>query len=225
MSNNPVIVRARRELPLNRWLWLVKWLLLIPHYIVLCFLWLAFVILTLIAYIAVLFTGRYPKGMHTFNVGVLRWAWRVDYYGYNVLGTDRYPPFTLTEVSEYPAGLNVDFPERLPRWRPLISWLLAIPHFMIIGAFAGTATWTVYQSASGNTIIQLPGGLIPILILFAVITLLFTRRYPQGLYDLLVGFNRWVFRVVAYVGLLTKAYPPFRLDQGDQALTDTDHPA
>jgi Domain of unknown function (DUF4389) len=79
---------------LNRWLPLVKWLLVIPHFIVLIFLWIAAVIVTIVAWFAILFTGRYPKGMFDFVEGVLRWGQRVIAYAF-LLVTDRYPPFSL----------------------------------------------------------------------------------------------------------------------------------
>src|SRR3974377_2578173 len=72
----PVRVDASLDAPLSRWLWLVKWLLAIPHYIVLAFLWAGFVILSAVAWVAILATGRYPRGIFEFNVGVLRWTWR-----------------------------------------------------------------------------------------------------------------------------------------------------
>jgi len=212
----PVQVRARLDGPLSRWLWLVKWLLAIPHYIVLFFLWIAFFVVTVIAFFAILFTARYPRGLFSFNLGVLRWSWRVGYYTYSALGTDRYPPFSLGEEPDYPATLDVAYPGRLSRGLVLVKWwLLAIPQYAIAAVFAGGAAYTATGS-SGDTwqADALSGGLIGLLVCFAGIALLFAGRYPRGLYDLIVGMNRWVLRVIAYAALMTDAYPPFRLDQG-----------
>jgi hypothetical protein len=212
MNFYPVHVRARADAP-GRWLWLVKWLLLIPHYLVLTVLWVAFVVLTVVAYVAVLFTGRYPHAIFAFNVGVLRWSWRVGYYGYQALGTDRYPPFTLAEVPDYPAGLQVEYPPRLPRWLPLVAWLLAIPHIVIVSAFTNAGSWQVSQNDNGTAAVPL--SVVGALVLITAGALLFTGRYLPGLFNLLVGIARWSIRVIAYVALLTHVYPPFRLDQGE----------
>jgi len=80
---------------LNRWLPLVKWLLAVPHYILLVFLWIAAVVAVVIAWFAILFTGRYPRGLFDFVLGVLRWGNRVVAYAF-VLVTDQYPPFRLS---------------------------------------------------------------------------------------------------------------------------------
>ena len=213
-SSYPVRVDARLDPHLSRWLWLVKWVLTIPHYIVLVFLWIAFILTSIVAFFAILFTGRYPRSIFEFNVGVLRWTWRVNYYAYSALGTDRYPPFTLAEVADYPAQLHVPYPEHLSRGLVLVKWwLLALPHLIIVGIFAGGGTWLATRSDTQNYS-WTGGGLIGLLVLIAAIILTITGRYPRGLYDFILGMNRWVLRVAAYTALMTDAYPPFRLDNG-----------
>jgi hypothetical protein len=211
----PVRLEGRLDSELSRWQWLVKWILMIPHVVMLAFLWAAFAVLTVVAGVAILFTGRYPKSIFDFNVGVMRWTWRVGYYSYSVLGTDQYPPFTLADT-DYPASFDVAYPERLSRGLVLVKWwLLAIPHYLIIGLFtSGLVWWTTELNESGNAVLEIGGGLIGILVLIAAVGLVFTGSYPHGLFDLVMGLNRWVYRVVAYAALMRDEYPPFRLDTG-----------
>src|SRR2546423_15678870 len=112
-SPYPVRVDARLDPHLSRWLWLVKWVLTIPHYIVLFFLWIAFAVMSVVAFFAILFTGRYPRPIFEFNVGVLRWTWRVNYYAYSALGPPQYPPFPPAQVPAYPPQLHVPSPAHL----------------------------------------------------------------------------------------------------------------
>jgi len=210
-SSYPVRVDATHDPAPSRWLWLVKWLLAIPHYVILFFLWITLLVLTIVAFWAILFTGRYPRRIFDHNVGVLRWTWRVTYYAYGALGTDRYPPFTLHDVPDYPARLDVAYPGQLSRGLVLVKWwLLAIPHYVIVGILLGGSRgeWDDDRWRSGSP------GLLGFLVFVVAVVLLFTGRYPRSLYDLVVGLNRWVFRVAGYATLMTDAYPPFRLDQG-----------
>lgn len=207
----PVHVEAQLDTKVSRWLWLLKWLLALPHYFVLAFLWVAFVVLSVVAFFAILVTGRYPRRIFDFNVGVLRWQWRVSYYAYGALATDRYPPFTLRDVPDYPAHLEVDYPAHLSRGLVLVKWwLLAIPHYLVVCLLVGGA---YYISTDDGSRVG-AAGLIPLLALVAGFVLLFTGRYPEPVFNLLLGLNRWVLRVAGYAALMTDTYPPFRLDQG-----------
>lgn len=169
-------------------MWLVKWFLALPHLIVLFFLWFALIVTSIVAWFAILFTARYP-------------------------------PFTLART-DYPADFDVDYPERLSRGLVLVkSWLLAIPHLLIVGVLAGTTrTWAASDDGwSGYGARYAAGGmisLIALLVLIAGVILLFTGRFLPSLFDLLLGLNRWVYRVTAYVALMRDEYPPFRLDMG-----------
>jgi len=203
----PVTLEGELDEALSRWLWLVKWLLIIPHVIVLVFLWIGFVLVSVVAFFAILFTERYPRGLFEFNVGVLRWSWRVAFYSYSALGTDRYPPFSLKPAPDYPARLEIEYPEHLSRGLVLVKWwLLAIPHYIVVAFFDGG-----FGRFWGP-------GLIGALVLFAAVVLLFKQRYPRDMFDLVMGMNRWTFRVVAYAALMRDEYPPFRLDIGPTEL-------
>ena len=226
----PVRIDGQLQPDLSRWLWLVKWFLAIPHYIVLAFLWLTLFVLTVVAFFAILFTGRYPRGIFDFNVGVLRWTWRVAYYSYGALGTDRYPPFTLDDVPDYPARLEIPYPEQLSRGLVLVKWwLLAIPHYVVVGIFVGSGyamSREGWWGWWGWWAFEL--GLIGVFVFYVGVALLFIGNYPRGIFDFVLGLDRWVARVAAYVLLMRDEYPPFRLDQGGtetSAPTELESPA
>ena len=206
----PLQMEAALDAP-SRWLWLVKWILVIPHLVVLAFLWMAFFVLSVVAFFAILITGRYPRGIFDFNVGVMRWSWRVSYYANGAFATDRYPPFSLREIEDYPTHLAIEYPERLSRGLVLIKWwLLALPHYVIVALLVG-GTFFAFRDDTFRVGFS---GLIGVLALIGAVVLLFTGRYPQPLFDLVLGLNRWVLRVGAYSALMTDVYPPFRLDAG-----------
>jgi len=200
IGDYPLTLTGELSEPLSPALWLVKWFLLIPHYVVLGFLWAGFCVSWFLCLVAIVCTGRYPRALFDYNVGVLRWSWRVGFYSYQALGTDRYPPFSL-RAGGYRADLDVAYPERLSRGLALVKWwLLAVPQLMIVGLF---------QGGGGQ---HWGGGLVPLLTLYAGVVLLFTGRYPRDMFSFIMGMNRWTYRVLAYVALMTDRYPPFRLE-------------
>ncbi len=198
----PARLDGRLDPATSRWLWLVKWLLVLPHIVVLAFLWAAVVVTTFIAGVSILITGRYPRSLFDFNVGVMRWTWRVAFYSMSAFGTDRYPRFSLAPDPTYPAEFAVDYPQQLSRGLVLVKWwLLALPQLLIVAIFAGGFGLH-------------PGNLIGLLALIAAVMLAVTGKYPQEIFDLVMGFNRWCYRVLVYVALMRDEYPPFRLDTG-----------
>jgi hypothetical protein len=201
-TSYPVAVEARLDEELSRWRWLVKWFLAIPHLVVLALLWLAFAVLTVIAGASIALTGTYPRRIFDFNVGVMRWTWRVHVYAF-ALGTDRYPPFTLDDDPTYPARLDVEYPAQLSRGLVWVKWwLLAIPHYLIVALIAG------------GPFPRVPLGALSALGLVAGVALAVTRRYPPSIFPIVVGLYRWCWRVAAYAALMRDEYPPFRLDTG-----------
>jgi len=196
----PLSLKGELTEPLSPGLWILKWFLLIPHYFILTFLWLAFIVVSIIAFFSILFTMKYPRAMFDFNVGVLRWTWRVGFYSYQALGTDKYPPFTL-KAGDYPADLDVIYPRRLSRGLVLVKWwLLAVPQYIVVGAFQGGLGFRY-------------GGLVFVLAIYAGVVLLFTGKYPKDIFDFVLSMDRWSYRVAAYAALMTDRYPPFRLGE------------
>jgi hypothetical protein len=221
--NSSLTLTGALDPRLSRWLWLVKMFLAIPHYLILVVLWAAFIVVTVIAWFAILFTGRYPRRFFDFNVGVMRWTWRVGFYVYAALGTDRYPPFSMAPA-EYPAALDIAYPERLSRGLVFVKWLLAIPHLIVVGLLGFTIM--LYPIPALNELggeVQTVGGysVLNLLVVIAGFFLLITGKHPRSLFDFLMGINRWMYRTLLYVGLMTDEYPPFRLDAGP---TEPTHP-
>ena len=192
-GDGPVRVRGDDDAP-SRWLWLVKWCVLaVPHYPILIGLYLVYPLSTIVAGVVILCTGRYPRLLFDFNVGTLRWSWRVMNFRFPMNSTDKYPPFTLASRPDYPGDLEVDYPQRLRNWAVLVKWLLAVPQVLLC--------WSMEP-------------LLQALCVIAAVSLLCTGTTPAGMHDLLMGIVRWRYRVAVYVSLMDDRYPPFRMDLG-----------
>ncbi len=172
-----------------RFLPLVKWLLLVPHYIALFFLAIGAAVVAFIAFFAVLFTGSYPRGLWDYMVGFYRWALRVA--AYLLLMTDRYPPFTLGETDDDNVILVAEYPEKVERWRPFVAWLLVIPY-----AVVASLIFAVAQVCS----------------ILAFFTIIFTKRIPEGIFDIMRVALNWQTRASLYSYWMTVKYPPFNWD-------------
>ena len=190
-SDYPVDLVGHYEEQVNRFLWLVKWLLVIPHAIVLWFLGLPTILTIPLSWLIIVIGGRYPSFLWAYHAGLLRWNWRMNFYSYEAGTTDRYPPFSFESRDDYPADIRIEYPERSSRLTVLFRWLLIIPHWIIV-SFLGTIR--------------------NLLVLFALVVLLFTGRYHASIFEIVMGLNRWIYRVSAYGSLLVDEYPPFRFD-------------
>ena len=184
-SSYPVTFDIEYPGELSRWKIFVKWLLAIPHLIVVYGLTLALEAITFVAWFAILFTGRYPRGLFDFAVGVLRWQFTVN--SYVLLMRDEYPPFSLS-ATDYPVQVDIQYPEKLSRLLIFVKWLLVIPNFIVL-YFLLLAYFVT--------------------LVIAWFAILFTGRYPRGLFDFAVGVWRWYLRVYTYMFLLRDEYPPF----------------
>jgi len=187
----PVELVGAYQERVNRFLWLIKWILLIPHIVVLWLLSLPVIITTPFSWLAVIITGRYPAFLWGYHTGLLRWNWRVNFYSYEAGSTDRYPPFSFQSRDDYPADLIIEYPETSSRLTGFFRWLLIIPQWIVISFLS-----------------EITG----ILVVFALLALLFTGRYPESLFRIIMSLNRWTYRVTAYGWLLVDDYPPFSFD-------------
>ena len=181
-----VVTEFDRQEEYNRWLPIVKGLLLLPHWIVLIFVWIAAFFAIVGAWVAVLFTGKYPPGIHRFVTGSYRWTARVSAYG--LFMTDKYPPFSLDHDDEYPVRMDIAYTENIARWRPLVHWLLVFPYAIV----ASVLVWLAY-----------------IVSFIAFFTILFTKNFPQGMFDFNVVALRWQNRASGYYLWMTERYPPW----------------
>jgi Domain of unknown function (DUF4389) len=184
-------VRFDVEYPerLSRWKIFLKWLFAIPHVIIIYLLSIVNNVMIFIAFFAVLFTKKWPRGMFDFSLQIQRWTANVLAYGFLLL-RDEYPPFS-GDSGDYPLTLEVEYRDDLSRWMIFVKWLLVIPHLIVLMVLAIAAY---------------------VVVIIAFFAILFTGRYPRGMFNFVVGTYRWLVRVSAYATwFMTDRYPPFSL--------------
>lgn len=188
LRDYPVQVGIQHQEEYSRFMPLIKWLLLFPHYVCLFFLGFGAIFVGIYAFFAVLVTARYPEGAFDYIAGLQRWGLRVA--AYHSLMVDEYPPFTLDDVPDYPARFAIAYPEHVERWRPLVAWLLIFPYIFVAGVLAFAAGF---------------------LVLIGFFAILFTKSFPRGLFEFVEVALRWTYRANAYAYFLVTRYPPFAL--------------
>ncbi len=171
---------------LSRGLIFIKWLLVIPHLVVLWVLGIVEAVVGFIAFFAILLTGTYLRGLWDRSLSIMRWSTRVSVY--TSLLRDEYPPFG---EQPYPIQFEMIYPTRLSRWKSFVKWILIIPHMI--------ALWVL-------------GMLSSIVSVVAWFAILITGTYPRTLFDFTVGVLRWSSRVSVYSLLMSDEYPPFSLE-------------
>ena len=173
---------------LSRGLIFVKWLLAIPQFIIVYLLYIVAEILAVLAWFAILITGRYPKSFFEFGSGVLRW--QANVLAYVFLLRDEYPPFSW-EPGDYPLLLEIPYADRQSRFRLFIRLFAVIPNQIVLQFVSTAALFTT---------------------VIAWWAILFTGRYPRGLFKFAVGTMRWYERLYAYLFLLRDEYPPYSIN-------------
>jgi hypothetical protein len=193
--DDPIRVRSDLDAP-SRWSCLFKWCALaVPHYPILIALYLLYPFATIAAGVAIMFTARYPRPLFDFNVGVLRWSWRLMNYRFPMNSTDRYPPFTLASKPDYPADLEVDYPDGPTNRAALLTrWLLGLPQILLCWALE---------------------PFLQLLCVTNAVWLVAKGTINPGMFDLLLGIVRWRYRVAVYISMMRDEYPPFRMDLGN----------
>ena len=174
---------------LSRWLWLFKGFLLIPHMIILWFLGVASMFVLALSWLIIVITGRQPKSLWDFLLGVNRWSLRTNAYASHM--TDKYPPFSMSDEPTYPVRINAEFATIRSRLSVFFRWFMLIPQWIVVW-FLSSVFW--------------------ILMWINILIVIFSGKPHSEIFEFMIGMNRWMARVNLYGQLITDQYPPFSLE-------------